>query len=550
MNRRRRFVRQDINQRFARNALVLPESALRAYFGVMAKSNGTSQVKEIRKIIVASSAGTLIEWYDLFIYGSLATVVASQFYPQGNPAAALLAALATFAAGFIVHPFGAPVSRWLGGLIGRRNASLLTLIVMGGSTFAIGLIPNYQHIGMAAPALALLLRILQGLAWGGDYDAAAIHVAEQAPDHRRGLYTSCNQAMATLGVFLSLGVILLVRHGLDADPVRSVDKFNDWGWRIPFLVSIVLLAISIFIRRRMQESPLFQQSVSEDKLPENSRAAKGGPKAGLRIVLPALLGVTIGQGVVFFMGQFYVQSFLETVCKLDADQARTMLLPAILAAMPFFVLFGAWSDRVGRKWIMMAGMLLAALTYPFLFGQLLKTPGIEGRAELTGEKEIRSTIAFIGNTRDLIRSSSTISHYDGGLIQTETQKDTVFANGRAPGKPVVAVSRMVSGTDYWKMTGILFLMVFFVAMIYGPGGAFLAELFPPRIGYMPMSSPYHLGNGIFGGLTPFVATLLTVTNPGHPLAGLWYPVAVLVICTFAAIIYIPSKGGKPDADRA
>ena len=516
----------------------------------MATSNGTSKMKEIRKLMAAASAGMLIEWYDLFIYGSLVTVIATQFYPQGNPAAALLAALATFAAGFILRPLGAPVFGRLRDLIGRKKTSLLTLILMGGSTFAIGLIPNYQHIGIAAPLLVLSFRLLQGLAWGGEYDEAAIYVAEHAPDHRRGFYTSWNQATAAIGVFVSLGVILLVRHGIDADPARSVDKFNDWGWRIPFLVSTVLLIVSIFIRLKMQESPLFERPGPEEKLSVHSQAAIVSRKTDLRTVLRVLFGVTMGQGVVFFAGLFYTQSFLELVCKVDPDQSRTMLMLAILVATPFFVLSGFWSDRVGRKWIMMAGMLLAVLTYPILFGQLLKIPGTEGRTEQSGEKEIRSTIAFIGKTRDIIRTSSTISHYEDGLIQTETQKDTVFASGRAAGKPVVTVSRTVSGADYWKMTGILFLLIFYVAMIYGPSGAFLTELFPRGVGYTPMSSPYHLGNGIFGSMTPFIATLLTVVYPGQPLIGLWYPVAVLVVCLFAGIIYIPSKGAAPDADRA
>jgi MFS family permease len=497
---------------------------------------------DIRKIIVASSVGTLIEWYDFYIYGSLATVIASQFYPHSNPGAALLSTLATFAAGFVVRPFGALVFGRLGDLIGRKYTFLLTLIIMGGSTFAIGLIPGYAQIGFAAPLLVLLLRLLQGLALGGEYGGAATYVAEHAPDHRRGLYTSWIQATATVGLFVSLGVILLVRHGLDPDPARSVEKFNSWGWRIPFLISIVLVAISVYIRLKMKESPLFQRLKSEGKLSVNPLTESFGRKTNLKIVLLALFGATMGQGVVFYAGQFYAQSFLETVCKIDFDQSKTMLLLAILFATPFFVLFGSWSDRVGRKWIMLGGMLLAIVTYPYLFRQLLTIPGTESRTELVAQKEILSTVSFIGKTKDVLHTSNTISHYDGGLIVTETSKDTVYASGKAPTtKPVTTMSRTVSGADYWKMVGILFLMVFYVTMVYGPIAAFLVELFPTRIRYTSMSLPYHIGNGIFGGMTPFIATLLTTIYTGDKLVGLWYPIGVAAVCLVIGAVYIPNR---------
>lgn len=504
--------------------------------------SNSSPSSDIRKIIVASSVGTLIEWYDFYIYGSLATVIAAQFYPRSNPTAALLSTLATFAAGFIVRPFGALVFGRLGDLIGRKYTFLLTLIIMGGSTFAIGLIPGYASIGFAAPLLVLLLRLLQGLALGGEYGGAATYVAEHAPDHRRGFFTSWIQATATVGLFVSLGVILLVRHGLDADPARSIEKFNDWGWRIPFLISIVLVAISVWIRLKMQESPLFQRLKSEGKLSVNPLAESFGRKANLKIVLLALFGATMGQGVVFYAGQFYAQSFLENVCKIDFDQSKTMLLVAILAATPFFVLFGNWSDKFGRKWIMLGGMLLAIVTYPFLFGQLLKIPATSGRVEFTTEKEIQSNVSFIGKTKDIIHTSNTISHYEGGLVVTETSKDTIYASGKAPvTKPVVTSSRTVTGADYWKMTGILFLMVFYVTMVYGPIAAFLVELFPTRIRYTSMSLPYHIGNGIFGGMTPFIATLLTTIYTGDKLVGLWYPIGVAAVCLVIGAIYIPGK---------
>jgi MFS family permease len=507
----------------------------------MSSTPSSTPAKDIRKIIIASSVGTLIEWYDFYIFGSLATVIASKFFPHGNPTAALLSTLATFAAGFIVRPFGALVFGRLGDLIGRKYTFLLTLVLMGGSTFAIGLVPGYDSIGFFAPLLVVLLRLLQGLALGGEYGGAATYVAEHSPSNRRGFYTSWIQATATIGLFVSLGVILLVRHVLDPDLSRSIEKFNDWGWRIPFLLSIVLVAISVYIRLKMQESPLFSKLKTEGKLSTNPLKESFGRKTNLKIVLLALFGATMGQGVVFYTGQFYAQSFLETVCKIDFDQSKTMLLLAILFATPFFVLFGGWSDRIGRKWIMLIGMLLAILTYPVLFKQLLSITSAESRTEQTGQKEIRSSVAFIGHSRDLIRTSSTLRHYEGGLLVTETAKDTVYASGKAAAKPVLTSSRTLGDSDYWKMVGILFLMVFYVTMVYGPIAAFLVELFPTRIRYTSMSLPYHIGNGVFGGMTPFIATLLTTIYSGNKLVGLWYPIGVAALCLIIGALYIPSK---------
>jgi MFS family permease len=508
----------------------------------MASTNTSSQTKEIRKIIVASSLGTLIEWYDFCIYGSLATVLASQFYPHSNPTAALLATLATFAVGFIARPFGALLFGRLGDRTGRKPAFVLTMMIMGGSTFTIGLIPGFAQIGFAAPVLVLLLRLVQGLALGGEFGGAATYVAEHAPEGRRGLYTSCIQATATVGLLISLGAILLVRHGLDADQTRSMEKFNAWGWRIPFLLSIVLVALSVYFRRKLPESPVFERLKTEGKLAANPLTESFGRKGNLKLVLLALFGATMGQGVVFYAGECYTQTFLQDVCHLDFDQTKTMLLLAILAATPFFILFGAWSDKIGRKWIMMAGMLLAIATYPLLFRGLLTIPGTQGRAEFTTEKEILSTVAFIGRTKDLIHTSSTISHYEGGLNVTQTSTDTVYAGGKAPvTKPLVTVSHSVSGGDYWKMAGILFLLVLYVAMVYGLIAAFLVELFPARIRYTSVSLPYHIGNGIFGAMTPFVVTLLAAWRPGAPLAGLWYPIGIAAACVIIGSIFIPNK---------
>jgi len=503
-------------------------------------SAATAPAKDIRKIIIASSVGTLIEWYDFYIFGSLATVIAGKFFPHGNPTAALLSTLATFAAGFIVRPFGALVFGRIGDLIGRKYTFLLTLVLMGGSTFAIGLVPGYDSIGFFAPLIVVLLRLLQGLALGGEYGGAATYVAEHSPSNRRGFYTSWIQATATIGLFVSLGVILLVRHILDPDLSRSIEKFNDWGWRIPFLLSIVLVAISVYIRLKMQESPLFNKLKSEGRLSTNPLKESFGRKTNLKIVLLALFGATMGQGVVFYTGQFYAQNFLETVCKIDFDQSKTMLLLAILFATPFFVLFGGWSDRIGRKWIMLIGMLLAILTYPVLFKQLLSITSIEDRTEQAGQKEIRSSVAFIGHSRDLIRTASTLRHYEGGMLVTETAKDTVYASGKPAAKPLLSSSRTLGDSDYWKTVGILFLMVFYVTMVYGPIAAFLVELFPTRIRYTSMSLPYHIGNGVFGGMTPFIATLLTTIYSGNKLVGLWYPIGVAALCLIIGALYIPS----------
>ena len=495
----------------------------------------------IWKVITASSVGTLIEWYDFYIFGSLATVISSQFFPKTNPTAAILSTLATFAAGFVVRPFGALVFGRLGDLIGRKYTFLLTLIIMGGSTFAIGLVPGYDRIGFFAPLLVLLFRLLQGLALGGEYGGAATYVAEHAPANRRGYFTSWIQTTATLGLLLSLGVILLTRHLLDADQSRSIEKFNDWGWRIPFLASILLVIVSIYIRLKMKESPLFEQLKSEGKVSVNPLKESFGHKTNLKMVLLALFGATMGQGVVFYTGQFYAQYFLENVCRIDFEQSKTILIWAILLASPLFVLFGGWSDRVGRKWIMLCGIFLAITTYHFLFGQILRISDTAHRTELVDQKEIKTSVSFIGKTGNLIRSSAAITHYEGGMTLTETKKDTLYAGGKSSLKPEVKTAKILGSGDYWTVIGIIFLLTFYVTMVYGPIAAFLVELFPTRIRYTSMSLPYHIGNGIFGGLTPFIAALLTTVFSGNKLAGLWYPVLVGGICFIIGVLYIPSR---------
>ena len=498
--------------------------------------------KGIRKVIFASSVGTLIEWYDFYIFGSLATVIASQFFPKTNPTAALLSTLATFAAGFIVRPFGALVFGRLGDLIGRKYTFLLTLIIMGGSTFAIGLVPGYSKIGFAAPVLVLLLRLLQGLALGGEYGGAATYVAEHSPENKRGYFTSWIQTTATLGLFLSLGVILITRHSLDADRDASIAKFNDWGWRIPFIVSILLVGVSVYIRLKMKESPLFSKIKSEGKISKNPLKESFVHKANLKMVLLALFGATMGQGVVWYTGQFYAQSFIENTCKIDFEQSRTILIWAILFATPFFVVFGGWSDKIGRKWIMLAGMLLAVITYRPLFGRLISISDTKNKTEIVEKKEIKTTRKIIDKANDTLRIVAIKTFFDEGLSVTETKTDTVYAEqGKATLKPDVKVSKILDTGGYWQMVAIVFVMILYVTMVYGPIAAFLVELFPTRIRYTSMSLPYHIGNGVFGGLTPFIATLLTTIYTDDKLVGLFYPIIVASICFVIGILYVNNR---------
>jgi MFS family permease len=499
----------------------------------------------IRSVILASSVGTLIEWYDFYIFGSLATVIAGQFFPKTNPTAALLSTLATFAAGFIVRPFGALVFGRLGDLIGRKYTFMLTLIIMGGSTFAIGLIPSYESIGVFAPIIILLLRLLQGLALGGEYGGAATYVAEHAPADRRGYFTSWIQTTATLGLFLSLGIILITRHSLDPDRATSIAKFNDWGWRIPFLVSIVLVAVSIYIRLKMKESPLFSKLKTEGKTSVNPLKESFAHKGNLKMVLLALFGATMGQGVVWYTGQFYAQSFIENVCKIDFEQSRTILIWAILFATPLFVVFGKWSDKVGRKWIMLTGMFLAIVTYRPLFNQLFSISDTTNKKEMVTRNEINTKLIPIGNTGNSLRTVTSTRHYKEGIRLIEVKTDTLYAEpGRVALKPDIKTSKLLNDENYRMMILIVFIMIIYVTMVYGPIAAFLVELFPTKIRYTSMSLPYHIGNGVFGGLTPFIATLLTTIYTGDKLVGLYYPIIIAVVCLVIGTFYISNKIDK------
>lgn len=492
----------------------------------------------IWKVISASSVGTLIEWYDFYIFGSLATIIAKQFFPEDAGTSALLSTLAIFAAGFIVRPFGALVFGRLGDIIGRKYTFLLTLVLMGGSTFAIGLIPGYKSIGVAAPLLVLLLRLIQGLALGGEYGGAATYVAEHSPDNKRGFYTSFIQTTATLGLFLSLGIILLTRQQI------GVEKFGDWGWRVPFLISAILVIVSIYIRLKMKESPLFAKLKSEGKTSVNPLKESFTHKVNLKMVLLALFGATMGQGVIWYTGQFYAQSFIENTCKINFDQSRTILLWAILFATPFFVVFGALSDKIGRKWIMLAGMLLGVVTYTPIYKSLLATTDVAAVTAVTPAQQSGDTTVKISTLAngDIVKTTTTPFKTETGFSYKMVVNDTARVN--APGAPHIKttyIDKTLPTTSYWWLVLLVFIQVVYVTMVYGPIAAFLVELFPTRIRYTSMSLPYHIGNGVFGGLVPFLSTLI-ITYTNKPLSGLLYPIIVAGICFVIGLLYLSPKG--------
>jgi MFS family permease len=507
----------------------------------MAQILQAGEKKTIWQVIAASSVGTLIEWYDFYIFGSLAPIIASQFFPKTNPTAALLSTLATFAAGFIVRPFGALVFGRLGDLVGRKYTFLLTLVLMGGSTFAIGLVPGYATIGFAAPLIVLVLRLLQGLALGGEYGGAATYVAEHSPPGRRGFYTSWIQTTATLGLLLSLGIILLTRHSLDPQLNVSIAKFEEWGWRIPFWVSILLVGVSVYIRLRMKESPMFAKLKSEGKVSTNPLKESFTRKSNLKMVLLALFGAVMGQGVVWYTGQFYAQTFLEATCKADFEQSRTILIWAIVLATPLFIVFGHWSDKVGRKWIMMTGLLLAAVTYRPIYQQMINITDLKNIAANESLTRVDRTITPLdGKNYDLL-SMTTERHFENGIIEREVVKDTLYKSGNTAVKPAVKTSKLLPSGIYWQMVLLIFIQIVYVTMVYGPIAAFLVELFPTKIRYTSMSLPYHIGNGVFGGLTPFIALLLTTVYANDALMGLWYPIIVAAVCLVIGSVYVRNR---------
>lgn len=495
----------------------------------------------IRKVIAASSVGTLIEWYDFYIFGMLAKTISTQFFPEGNPTAALLSTLAIFAAGFIVRPFGALVFGRLGDLIGRKYTFLLTLILMGGSTFLIGCVPGYDKIGIAAPIIVLLLRLVQGLALGGEYGGAATYVAEHSPAHRRGYFTSWIQTTATLGLFLSLGIIMLVKMNM------TEEQFNaEWGgWRYPFWISILLVGISIYIRLKMAESPLFSKLKSEGKTSSNPLRESFRKKDNFKMVLLALFGAVMGQGVIWYTGQFYAQTFLENKCNIEFEQSRTIMLWAIAGATPFFLFFGWLSDKIGRKWIMMVGMLLGILTYRPIFNTFLQDSDVEKTwtHQIVNSEESQATTASLNNGSNSTQTESNRITLENGASYTRVMQETINAGNPTPKTEakILYIDKHLPSSTYWKFTGLVFLLILYVTMVYGPIAAFLVEMFPTRIRYTSMSLPYHIGNGVFGGLVPFIGVLLTTTFPADPLVGLWYPIGVASLCFVIGMVYLSNK---------
>jgi len=498
-----------------------------------------TQKNSIFKVIGASSLGTLIEWYDFYIFGSLATIIGAQLFPADAGASALINTLAIFAAGFIVRPFGALVFGRLGDLIGRKYTFLLTLVLMGGSTFLIGLIPSYSKIGYAAPILVLLLRLVQGLALGGEYGGAATYVAEHAPAGKRGFFTSWIQTTATGGLFLSLGVIVLTKNLLGAA------VFADWGWRVPFLLSILLVGVSIYIRMKMHESPLFSKLKTEGKVSKNPLKESFSHKENFKMVLLALFGATMGQGVIWYTGQFYAQSFLENTCKLDFNDSRYILLWGIAFATPFFVVFGSWSDKVGRKWIMLTGMLLGILFYRPVY-QLFLTDTDVSHVQpeaILSSTDLAPVITAAGETGDSLVTTQTRIVLKDGTAYIRAAQQTRFADpAKAPLQgETVYKDKQLSTPVFWKFVGLIFFQILLVTMVYGPIAAFLVELFPTKIRYTSMSLPYHVGNGVFGGLVPFIATLIASFKGATPLSGLWYPIGIAALSFVVGAVYLSNR---------
>jgi MFS family permease len=496
----------------------------------------TVDKKTLWSVIWASSIGTLIEWYDFYIFGTLTVIISKQFFPSDNPTAALLAALAAFAAGFLVRPFGALVFGRLGDLVGRKYTFLVTLLLMGLSTFAIGLIPSYKTFA-AAPFVILLLRLVQGLALGGEYGGAATYVSEHVSAKERGFYTSFIQTTATLGLFLALGVIWITKKQVGAD------AFNEWGWRIPFLISILLVLVSVYIRLRMEESPLFAKLKAEGNVSKNPLKESFGKKENLKMVLLALFGATAGQGVVWYTGQFYANSFIQNTLKVHDDQRISLMLIAIALATPFFLVFGKWSDKVGRKWIMMVGMFIAVCAYLPIY-KAMDALADSAQKTVVAAKSSKTVVALADakNPLDTIITTSICNVYTDGTYIEDIKKETKLADAAKPAvKPDVKKSVYLSQSNYWIMMLLVFVQILFVTMVYGPIAAFLVELFPTRIRYSSMSLPYHIGNGIFGGLTPFIATALAAAGGAAKFNGLYYPIAIGAVCFVIGSIFLTNK---------
>jgi len=448
------------------------------------------------QVIAASAVGTMIEWYDFYIFGSLAVTISPLFYPEGNNTLALIAYLSTFAVGFVVRPFGALFFGRIGDLVGRKYAFLVTLLIMGGATAAIGFLPTYHSIGLAAPVILLIIRVLQGLALGGEYGGAAVYVAEHVPDAKRGFYTSFIQITATLGFFMSLAVSIIVQNSM------SSAAFSAWGWRMPFIISIFLVAVSLYIRLRMKESPIFSQIKSAGMTSAKPLVEAFTHWDNLKRVLISLFGATAGQGVVWYTGQFYALFYLQTVLRVNARSAQYIIAIALLLAMPLFVFMGALSDRIGRKWIMMAGCLLAAVSYMPIYSAMQRAAGSNVVTAVSRPNPVTGAISLVPQT-DV-----------NGVLQPA--KEVL---------PYTNFASLISSPVALKLILLVFIQVFFVTMVYGPIAAYLVEAFPAKIRYTSLSLPYHIGNGVFGGLLPVIG-LTVVANTGNIYAGLYYPIIV------------------------
>lgn len=500
--------------------------------------------KGIWKVISASSVGTLIEWYDFYIFGSLAVVISTKFFPADNPVAAFLSTLATFAAGFVVRPFGALFFGRLGDLIGRKYTFMVTLLLMGGATFLIGCIPGYETIGVFAPILVLLLRLLQGLALGGEYGGAATYVAEHAPSGQRGYWTSWIQTTATVGLFVSLIVILVTKATL------SKEAFEEWGWRVPFWVSILMVAVSYLIRQKMHESPVFAKAKEEGKISKNPLKESFGNRLNFKFVLLALFGVVMGQGVVWYTGQFYAMSFLKTVMSVESSQVDALLGIALLIGTPFFVVFGWLSDKIGRKAVMMTGMLVAILIYRPIYSAMYETTNVEHKTEITAKSTLVSS-EVAGKNGGIDSVYTTTKAYTDGTawlqektIHMDAAKKRLVADGKERIDTKTTVT--INSSDRNMLIIYVLIQVILVTMVYGPVAAFLVELFPVQIRYTSMSLPYHVGNGIFGGLLPAISTYLVTHakeggDPQFYLEGLWYPILIAGVSFLIGMIYINEK---------
>ena len=534
---------------------------------------------EEKKVIFASSLGTVFEWYDFYLYGSLAAVIAKNFFSGLDPTSGYIFALLAFAAGFLVRPFGAIFFGRLGDMIGRKYTFLVTILIMGGATFIVGLLPTYASIGIAAPIILVALRILQGLALGGEYGGAATYVAEHSPQGKRGAYTAWIQTTATLGLFLSLMVILGVRNAV------GEAAFADWGWRVPFLLSIILLGVSVYIRLSMNESPAFQKMKAEGKTSKAPLSESFGQWKNLKIVILALLGLTAGQAVVWYTGQFYALFFLTTIAKVDTTTANLLIAASLVIGTPFFIVFGALSDKIGRKPIIMAGCLLGALTYFTVFPMLMEysNPGLKKAQEnsnvsVTADpatcsfqgspiaREIdfvsscdqakrvlaqnfipyKNVVAPAGTVASITIGTTTVASLNATLNDKRNGFSAESVKGIADFKKAVLEAAKASGLtakaddkamNKGMVLAILVYLVILVTMVYGPIAAMLVEMFPTRIRYTSMSLPYHIGNGWFGGLLPTTAFAM-VAATGDIYYGLWYPVIVATGTFIIGMIFI------------